>query len=121
MGCVEWSIPFNYDPVSQEVPRLLSLLPPGPGLCLDRVEITAQAVTLCLRTTAPAASCPRCAQSARQVHSYYTRAAHDLPIQGRPALLHLTARRFFGRATACPRRVFCEPLPGLLARHAQAT
>jgi transposase len=100
---------------------LLSLLLPDPGLCLDRVEITAQTVTLCLRTTAPAAPCPRCAQPARQVHSHYLRSAHDLPIQGRPALLRLTTRRFFCRTADCSRRVFCEPLPGLLAKHAQAT
>ena len=100
---------------------MLSLLLPNPGLCLDRVEITPQAVILGLRTTAPAALCPRCAQPARQVHSHYTRSAHDLPIQGRPALLRLTARRFFCGASDCPRRVFCERFPGLLAKYAQAT
>jgi transposase len=94
---------------------------PDPGLCLDRVEITALAVTLCLRTTTPAAPCPLCAQPARQVHSHYTRSAYDLPIQGRPALLRLTARRFFCPTPDCSRRVFCEQFPGLLARHAQAT
>lgn len=44
-----------------------------------------------------------------------------MPIQGRPALLRLTARRFFCGASDCPRRVFCERFPGLLAKHAQAT
>jgi transposase len=100
---------------------LLPLVLPDPGLCLDRVEITAEAVTLCLRTTASAAPCPRCAQPARQVHSSYARFAHDLPIQGRPALLRLTTRRFFCCTADCPRRVFCEQFPGLLAKHAQAT
>jgi transposase len=100
---------------------LLPLLLPDPGLCLDHVEITVQAVTLCLRTTAAAALCPLCAQPARQVHSRYLRSAQDLPIQGRPALLRLTARRFFCRTAHCPRRVFCEQFPVLLAKHAQAT
>ena len=100
---------------------MLPLLLPDPRPCLDRVEITAQAVILYLRTTAPTALCPLCAQPARQVHSHYTRSAHDLPIQGRPALLRLTARRFFCRTTACSRRVFCERFPGLLAEHAQTT
>jgi len=58
---------------------LFPLLPPYPGLWLDRIEITDQAVTLSLRTTAPAVPCPRCAQPARQVHSRYTRYARDLP------------------------------------------
>jgi len=100
---------------------LLPLLLPDAALRLDRIEITAQAVTLCLRTTRPAVPCPRCAQPARQVHSRYTRHAHDLPIQGRPALLRLDARRFFCRNPDCPRRVFCEPIPHLLAKHARST
>lgn len=97
------------------------LLLPDPLLRLDRIEITAQTIALCLRTAAPAALCPVCAQPARQVHSRYTRHAHDLPIQGRPAVLCLTARRFFCRHADRPRRVFCAPLPHLLARHARST
>ena len=101
--------------------RLFPLLLPDPTIRLDRVEITPQAVTFTLCTTAPAALCPRCAQPARQVHSYYARSARDLPIHGRPAVLRLTARRFFGRNADCTRRVFCEPVPALLAKHARAT
>ena len=100
---------------------MLPLLLPDPRLCLDQVQITPHAVTLCLRTTAPAAPCSLCAQPASKVHSCYARSAHDLPIQGRPVLLRLTARRFFCPAADCPRRVFCEQVPGLLARHARAT
>jgi hypothetical protein len=36
-------------------------------------------------------------------------------------VLRLTARRFFCRTPGCPRRIFCEQFPALLARHAQAT
>jgi hypothetical protein len=72
---------------------LLPLLLPAPALRLDRVEITDQAVTLSLRTTVPASPCLLCAQPARQVHSRYTRHAHDLPIRGRPTVLCLTAPR----------------------------
>ena len=100
---------------------MFPLLLPDPGLCLDRVEITAQAVTLCLCTTAAVVPCPLCTRPAHQIHSRYSRSAHDLPIQGRPALLRLTARRLFCRTADCPRRVFCEQLPGLLAKHAQST
>jgi transposase len=98
---------------------LLPLLPPGLGL--DHVEITSQAITLALHTTAEAVPCPVCAAPASRVHSRYTRHARDLPIHGRPALLRLRVRRFFCRAAGCPRRVFCEPLPPWLARHAQST
>jgi transposase len=100
---------------------LFPLLLPDPRLCLSRVEITPQAVLLCLQATAPAVLCPLCGQPTRQVHSRYTRSAHDLPIHGRPTLLRLTARRFFCHTPDCPRRVFCEQFPVLLAKHAQAT
>jgi hypothetical protein len=36
-------------------------------------------------------------------------------------VLRLAVRRFFCRTVDCPRRVFCEQLPDLLARYAQAT
>jgi transposase len=97
------------------------LLLPDRTLRLDRVEITERAITLCLGTAGPAVPCPLCAQPARHIHSRSTRQAHDLPIQGRPSLLRLTARRFFCRNPDYQRRVFCEPLPHLLARHARAT
>jgi transposase len=100
---------------------LLPLLLPDPQLCLDQIRISPDAVILCLRNTAPAVPCPLCGQPARQVHSRYTRSARDLPLQGRPVLLRLFARRFFCRTVDCPRRVFCEQFPDLLARHAQAT
>jgi transposase len=99
---------------------LLPLLLPDPGLRLDRLEITPATITLTLRTTSPTASCPDCAQPTHQIHSRYTRHARDLPIHGCPVRLRLTARRFFCNNPDCPRRIFCEPLPLLLARHAQA-
>jgi transposase len=100
---------------------LLPLLLPDPRLCLDQIQITPDAVILCLHNTAPTVPCSLCAQPANQVHSRYTRSARDLPLQGRPVLLRLSARRFFCPTVDCPRRVFCERFPDLLARHAQAT
>jgi transposase len=100
---------------------LFSLLFPDPGVRLDRIAITDRTVILFLRTTASAAPCPLCHRPARQAHSRYTRQAHDLPIRGRTTLLRLTARRFFCRHPDCPRRVFCERLPDLLAERARDT
>jgi transposase len=100
---------------------LLPLLLPGPVLCLDRVEITEPTITLALHTTAATVPCPVCTVPTARVHSRYVRQAADLPIQGRPTWLRLTVRRFFCANRDCPRVVFCEPLPGLLSRHAQAT
>ncbi|HKB38930.1 MAG TPA: ISL3 family transposase [Gemmataceae bacterium] len=100
---------------------MLSLLLPDPVLRLDRIEIAAQAVTLSLHSAATASPCPLCAHPSRHAHSRYTRHAHDLPIQGRPALRSITAHRFFCRNTDWPRRVFCDRLPRLLDQHARCT
>jgi transposase len=99
---------------------VLPLLP-EPTLRLDRIEITDQAVTLCLLSTAAILPCPLCALPATDAHSRYTRQVRDLPIQGRPTTLRLTVRRFFCRNPACSQRIFCEQLPQLLSKHARCT
>src|SRR5262245_2138776 len=121
MGCVEWHIPLFNDPIPRSRFPLFPLWLPDPGLRLDRIAITDQAITLFLSSAGPTAPCPLCAQPPRHVHSHYTRLAHDLPIQGRSAVLRLTARRFFCRNQDCPRRVFCEPIPHLLTPYARST
>ncbi|WP_166822544.1 transposase family protein [Thalassoroseus pseudoceratinae] len=78
-------------------------------------------VTFSLSPLALAAACPDCGQETGYIHSRYTRTARDLPIQGRPVRLYLTVRRFFCRNADCLRRVFCEPIPQLLAKHAHST
>src|SRR5262249_44263792 len=114
---VDWGLPSLKKPFARRLPLLL----PGPVPCLDRVEITEPTITLAPHTTAATAPCPVCTVPAARVHSRYVRHAADLPIQGRPTWLRLTVRRFFCANRDCPRVVFCEPLPGLLSRHAQAT
>jgi transposase len=45
----------------------------------------------------------------------------DLPAQGRPIRVELLARRFFCPAADCPRRLFVERLPGVVATHRRTT
>jgi transposase len=45
----------------------------------------------------------------------------DLPWSGARVTLRVRARRFRCRQAACPRRVFCERLPGLVRRHGRRT
>jgi hypothetical protein len=99
---------------------LFPLLLPDPTLRLDLVAIAPPAVTLALCTTAPVSG-PLCAQPARHVPSPDARSARDRPIHGRPAVLRLTARCFFCRNADCSRRVFCAPIPRLLAQHDRGT
>jgi transposase len=99
----------------------LALFPASVVLSLDGVVLEDDAITLLLRTAATTACCPLCDVPSPHVHSRYVRTIRDLPYQGRPTLLHLTARRFFCRNPSCPRTLFCERLPDLLPRYARST
>lgn len=97
----------------------LAILP--ASLKLDHFCLDGTAVTLFLRTTNSSAVCPACGQLSSHAHSRYVRRLHDLPLQGRTTLLELTVRRFFCRNSACPRKVFAEPIPDLACPHARST
>jgi transposase len=99
----------------------LALLPASIVVSVDGAVLDGGAVTLLVRATSATAACPLCGQPSRHVHSHYARTIHDLPLQGRPTTLRLTARKFFCRNPHCPRRLFCERLPDLVPRHARAT
>ena len=99
----------------------LALLPTTVALSVDGVTLDDATVTLLLRTASATSCCPLCGRPSQHVHSRYARHLHDLPYQGRQTVLALTARRFFCRNPECPRRLFCERLPGLAPRYAHCT
>lgn len=99
----------------------LALLPASVALSVDGLTIADSTVTLFLRTTSEVANCPLCGGPSRHVHSRYARRVSDLPYQGRATTLHLTARKFFCKNKDCPRAVFCERLPDLVASHGRST
>ena len=99
----------------------LALLPASVAVSIDGVVLDDATITLLLRTTSTTACCPGCGVSSHHVHSRYARTVRDLPYQGRPTTLRLTARKFFCRNPDCPRRVFCERLPDLVPRYARST
>ena len=47
-------------------------------------QVSAEAMVILARTTAPTAACPACGQVSSRVHSRYTRTLTDLPWHGRP-------------------------------------
>src|SRR5919202_5271057 len=98
-----------------------TLLPTAPGLRLDRVTIGADEILATLVATQPRSACPVCGHLARSVHSTYQRTLADLPWGRCPVRLHLVVRKFFGRVPDCPRRVFTERLPTLVAPYARRT
>ena len=96
-------------------------LPHLRGCRLERVLAEDDAVHLELRPAARTARCPRCRRRSRRVHSTYTRRVADLPVAGRPVLLHLRVRRFRCPARRCPRRTFAEQVPHVVARYGRRT
>jgi transposase len=78
-------------------------------------------IVLSLEPRRNVVSCPVCATPSRRVHSRYRRKPWDVPWGLWPVQLLVHARRFFCDAPTCPRRIFVEPFPRLLARYARQT
>src|SRR5262245_13134908 len=78
-------------------------------------------LALHLEPVRPAVECPVCGTRSRRVHSRYRRKPWDMPWGCWPVQLIVQARRFFCDAPTCPRRIFVEPFPRVLARYARQT
>ena len=65
--------------------------------------------------------CPSCFESRVSYHSRYMRRMRDLPWQCKRVEIHLQARRFRCRYTACDRKIFAERLPDLAGPKARET
>ena len=102
-------------------PSFFTLLSHLRGLRLERVFITETGVTLSLSTARRTAPCPGCSRRSRRVHSRYLRTVADLPWAGRSISLRVQVRRFFCRSRRCPRAIFAERLPALVAPRARRT
>jgi transposase len=90
-------------------------------LCIDGPDAESAGLVLTVAATARTARCPGCGGRSRRVHSRYARTVRDLPWAELPVRLRLHVRRFFCDAPACPRRIFAERLPGVVARYARRT
>ena len=103
---------------------LVAHLLPDPTV-LDIQDTTVLAdpalITFILVSRQSASACPQCATLATRVHSRYRRTLTDLPWAGYRCRLLLHVRRFFCTETACPRNIFTERLPTVLAPWARRT
>ena len=90
-------------------------------LALSRVASTTDGVFIEVKPKARSARCPDCGTPSQRIHSHYRRRLSDLPWQGRPAILIVTARRFRCSHSACGRQTFVEPLDGVVARRGRHT
>ncbi|MCA9068114.1 MAG: ISL3 family transposase [Planctomycetaceae bacterium] len=99
----------------------LSLLLEEDGLELVQVVEDQDAIFLHVRTTKPTAACPVCQAPASRIRSRYLRSPADLPLVGKRLILQLTLRKFHCENENCPRRIFCERMPGVVAAYARTT
>jgi transposase len=95
------------------------LLPPTRSVRLTARTIELEYVLLQVTTTAPAANCPCCAVPSSTMHSRAQRRLTDLPWGTCPVRLQLTVRTFVCRHLRCPRRLFTERGPELVASYAR--
>lgn len=88
---------------------------------LDAIALSAQTITLRMRTIQPRARCPQCHQPSTRKHSRYVRTVADLPWLGVTVRVHLQTRRFFCQQPGCPQQIFCERVPTVVAPSARRT
>src|SRR4051812_28705502 len=96
---------------------LASLFPHLTGLRLEQVALGGESVTLHLAASTRFARCPLCARRSKRIHSSYHRTVADLPLAGRQLILRLRVRRFRCGTRCCPRAIFAERFPNLVAAY----
>ncbi len=96
---------------------LSGLLPDAPPLHLETWQMgtaTAQ-VTLRVQSTQTLVHYPVCRLPMRRIHSRYVRTVAGLPWAQWRVVLQLHVRKFFCANGRCPRRIFTERLPDVVA------
>lgn len=88
---------------------------------VTRVLSASDHVTIEAAPRLASAECPMCSTPSRRVHSSYRRSLLDLPWQGRPVTIELSARRFRCLNRACERRTFAERLTEVARRSDRRT
>lgn len=91
------------------------------GLEITHVSVTDACVLVTVTATRDMVPCPLCGQQAHRVHRRYQRTVTDLPTQGVAVQLKVHTRRFWCDTSTCPRRIFAERFPALVAPGAHCT
>jgi transposase len=84
---------------------------------VEKIDCTPSAVVITACCRPEGAACPACGTWSSRVHSGYARRLHDLPLGGRPVLIHLTMRRFLCTNPVCKKVTFAGQADGLTARY----
>jgi transposase len=102
----------------------MSLEPLCPDPATWRIALIAperDRLILHLEPVRRAVACPVCGTRSQRVHSRYHRKPWDVSWGQWPVQLIVQARRFFCDVPTCPRQIFVEPFPRVLARYARQT
>jgi transposase len=99
------------------------VLPKSAPLQLDAwyLDDARARITLLIASTQTEPRCPGCEVPARCVHSHYPRTLTDLPWSGYAITWQRRVRKLFCHNRKCPRRLFTERRPGLVAPWARRT
>ena len=99
--------------------RMTSAFPPERGVAIDYLTRVDGGIVAGLSPTRPTVPCPSCGHLAHRVQSRYHRTVADLPAHGLAVRLDLHTRRFWCDEPTCPRKIFAERFPGLVAAGAR--
>src|SRR5712691_4371870 len=91
------------------------------GITINSIAPSANELVMRIACDLPSMPCPECQQPSARIHSRYQRLVADLPCAGRNVLLLLTVRKFVCSSPTCPRKIFTERLPGLVASYGRMT
>ena len=97
--------------------ELGDLLPHLRDLMVEKIECTPSAVVIRACCWPSGAACPACSTWSSRVHGSYVRQVRDLPLGGRPVLIHLAMRRFLCLNPACTKVTFAGQADGLTTRY----
>jgi transposase len=109
--------PAIADGTAGEGAELGDLLPHLRDLVVEKIDCTLSAVVVRARCWPSQAACPACGTWSSRVHGSYVRQVRDLPLGGRPVLIHLAVRRFVCMNVACTKVTFAGQAEGLTARY----
>jgi transposase len=80
------------------------------SLVIQGVEDVAGAIVVRASTPPGLVVCPGCAVETVRVHGYVERSLADVPVDGRPVVVRVRARRMHCSTVDCSRQTFREPL-----------
>jgi transposase len=109
--------PAIADGTAGEGAELGDLLPHLRDLMVEKIDCMLSAVVIRARWWPSQAACPACGTWSSRVHGSYVRQVRDLPLGGRPVLIHLAMRRFVCVNVACTKVTFAGQADGLTARY----